>query len=151
MNITLAQAADIPALCALLNLLFTQEADFSPDAEAQRRGLALILDDPAVGEILVARRDGRVLGMVSLLYSVSTALGARVAWLEDMIVHPEARDAGVGAALLRRALALARERGCKRITLLTDRDNDAAQRFYRRQGFRPSAMVPLRLLLADEV
>ncbi|HYQ38837.1 MAG TPA: GNAT family N-acetyltransferase, partial [Pseudomonas sp.] len=41
----------------------------------------------------------------------------------------------------------AREVGCQRITLLTDADNAAAQRFYARHGFGPSPMIPLRRLL----
>jgi len=49
--------------------------------------------------------------------------------------------------LLRYATDFARERGCKRITLLTDGDNRGAQRFYGRHGFIASSMVPLRLPL----
>ncbi|WP_305042819.1 GNAT family N-acetyltransferase [Geoalkalibacter sp.] len=147
MNILPARDADIPQLCELLSLLFTQEADFTPDEAAQRRGLALILAHPEQGRILVAREADRVLGMVNLLYTVSTALGGRVALLEDMVVRPEARGLGLGAALLEEAVAVARREGCLRITLLTDADNQAAQRFYQRQGFALSAMVPMRRLL----
>jgi hypothetical protein len=77
--VSIAVPGDITALCGLLQVLFSQEAEFRPDHEAQARGLAAIVGDPATGEILVARGGGRVLGMVSLLYTVSTALGARVA------------------------------------------------------------------------
>ena len=148
MTIRLATPADIPALCTLLDQLFAQEAEFTPDRAAQQRGLAAIVDTPAVGEILVAEADGRIVAMVNLLYTVSTALGAQVALLEDMVVDAAARGAGRGSALLERAIAHARQRGCKRITLLTDADNAAAQRFYARHGFGNSAMIPLRLLLS---
>ena len=147
MEIRLATPADIPALCALLDQLFAQEAEFTPDRAAQQRGLAAILDDPTVGEILVASEGERIVAMVNLLYTVSTALGERVALLEDMVVAAGARGAGLGSALLERAIAHARERGCRRITLLTDADNAAAQRFYARHGFGPSPMIPLRLAL----
>lgn len=147
MEINLANATDIPALCRLLNELFSQEAEFQPDDAVQRRGLARIIADPAIGHILVARQDNRVLGMVSLLYTVSTALGERVAWLEDMTVAGDARGLGVGSALLEHALEFARHNGCRRITLLTDADNLAAQRFYGRLGFKRSGMVPMRLVL----
>ena len=147
MEIRLATPADIPALCALLDQLFAQEAEFTPDRAAQQRGLAAIISDPAVGEILIAETDGRIVAMVNLLYTVSTALGERVALLEDMVVDAAARGAGLGSALLERAVGHARERGCRRITLLTDADNAAAQRFYARHGFGPSPMIPLRLAL----
>ncbi|MNC21836.1 hypothetical protein D3C75_698220 [compost metagenome] len=91
MQIRLATPADIPALCTLLDQLFAQEAEFTPDRSAQQRGLAAIIDDPAVGEILVTVADTRIVAMVNLLYTVSTALGARVALLEDMVVDTGAR------------------------------------------------------------
>jgi len=149
MQITPANAADIPALCELLYLLFSQEADFTPDYEAQSRGLARIIGSPDIGLIVVARQDSQVVGMVNLLYTVSTALGERVALLEDMVVSPHVRSTGVGSQLLEQAIQLARLNGCKRITLLTDRANESAQRFYQRHGFSLSAMVPLRLALSD--
>lgn len=148
-RITPATLSDIPALCELLAILFSQEADFQPDGEAQCRGLARILGSPETGLILAARQDSRVVGMVSLLYTVSTALGARVALLEDMVVSPEARGSGVGSRLLEQAIQSARRNGCKRITLLTDRANESAQRFYQRHGFGFSAMIPLRLSLSE--
>jgi hypothetical protein len=88
MNITQATLSDIPALRELLALLFSQEAEFSPDREAQRRGLDQILCRPEIGHILVAREDGLVLAMDSLRYTVSTALGARVA-LRDPAPLPD--------------------------------------------------------------
>ncbi|MCF7966975.1 GNAT family N-acetyltransferase [Methylobacter sp. Wu8] len=149
MQITPANLSDIPALCELLELLFTQEADFKPDRDAQSRGLSRIIGNPEVGLIVVVRQGGRVVGMANLLYTVSTALGDRVALLEDMVVSPNARGSGIGSRLLEHAIQLARLNGCKRITLLTDRDNEAAQRFYQRRGFGLSAMIPLRLSLSE--
>jgi len=146
-DITAATLADLPALCSLLNALFTQEAEFQPDEAAQRRGLTRIITQPDVGLIVVAREGGQVRGMVNLLYTVSTALGERVAWLEDMVVAPTHRGTGLGQQLLQGAIKLARAQGCRRITLLTDGDNVAARRFYEREGFSVSGMVPYRLAL----
>jgi len=145
MRIEKATAADIPALCDLLWVLFAQEAEFTPDAQAQQRGLAGIIGKPELGLVLVARQDGQTVGMVSLLFTMSTALGARVALLEDMVVAAAHR--GVGTRLLCEAMAHARAQGCQRITLLTDPSNGSAQRFYAQQGFSVSGMVPMRLAL----
>lgn len=143
-EINLATVSDTPALSALLSILFTQEAEFQPDTAAQQRGLNAILSDPALGEILVARQNGQIVGMVNVLYSISTALGARVALLEDMVVVPAMRGSGLGSQLLAAAIKHAKQRGCLRITLLTDADNYAAQAFYQKQGFEKSSMIPLR-------
>ena len=110
--------------------------------------MTAIIQNPDVGQILIVRQAGKAVGMVSLLYTVSTALGGRVTLLEDMVVTPDTRGQGVGAQLLAQAIALAKANGCLRITLLTDAVNEAAQRFYQRQGFVVSPMMPLRLVLA---
>lgn len=149
MQITPAKASDIPALCELIGILFSQEADFKPDFDAQSRGLAQIISHPEVGVIFVARKNEQVLGMVNLLYTVSTALGGRVALLEDMVVSPDARNSGLGSKILQQAIQFARLSGCKRITLLTDGTNESAHRFYQNHGFKPSAMVPFRLSLNE--
>ena len=147
MQIDPATASDIPALCNLLNQLFEQEVEFSPDLVAQQRGLVMIIENPQIGAILVARQDTQIIGMVNLLYTVSTALGARVALLEDMVIEKNQRGKGVGSRLLDAALEFAQQHGCRRITLLTDAVNTDAQRFYQRQGFSLSPMVPLRRTL----
>ncbi|MCP4982320.1 MAG: GNAT family N-acetyltransferase [Gammaproteobacteria bacterium] len=145
MKITTACPQDIPQLCELLESLFVQEAEFTPDREAQTKGLVAVIDGKDVGDILVVRRKGRIIGMVNLLYTVSTALGERVALLEDMVVATDARQRGIGSKLIRHAIEFARGKGCRRITLLTDDDNEGAHRFYQRHGFSRSSMVSFRL------
>lgn len=147
MEIARATAEDLEDLASLLTILFSQEAEFVPDRAAQLRGLERIVMNPEVGVILVARNAGRAVGMVNLLFTISTALGERVAILEDMVVTPEGRGGGLGSRLLEAAIGLAKAEGCRRITLLTDGSNVAAQRFYARQGFVLSDMVPMRLPL----
>ena len=142
-----ATVEDIPQLADLLGMLFSQEADFSPDLEKQVRGLRLIVDAPERGRIFVARSDGQIVGTVCLLFTVSTAEGAADCWLEDMVVRPDCRAAGLGSRLLDHAIAFAKDHGFVRITLLTDRANAGAIQFYRRRGFQPSSMTPLRLHL----
>lgn len=144
-----ATAADVPRLCELLSLLFAQEADFQPDATRQARGLRLIIGQPEVGRIFCATHGDSIVGMVSILFTVSTAEGGRAAWLEDMIIHPSRRGQGIGDQLLRQAVSEARAAGCRRITLLTDTNNSSAMRFYGRAGFVRSLMVPFRLSLRD--
>ncbi len=56
-------------------MLFAQEAEFKPNQEAQHRGLLRIITNREVSIILVAKEGETVLGMVILLYTVSTALG----------------------------------------------------------------------------
>lgn len=147
MVVDTATLADIPRLCELLAHLFEQEHEFRPDPERQTAGLRRIIDDDSVGRILVLRDGGEPIGMVNLLYTVSTALGGRVALLEDMVIDPVRRGAGEGRRLLEAAVERAKRDGCLRVTLLTDGDNEGAQRFYRRGGFEGSEMVPMRRMI----
>ena len=142
-----AQTKDIPELCRLLNVLFSQEAEFQPNGEAQAKGLQQIIEHPEIGTILVAKQGEHILGMVNLLYTLSTALGETVVLLEDLVVLPDARNLGIGTQLLRFATEFLKTRGIKRITLLTDVDNENAHRFYQTQGFERSSMVVFRQTL----
>lgn len=146
-RIVRAAVTDLPRLVELLGYLFEQESDFKPDCRKQKTGLKAILRDPKIGCLWVAKRDGRVVGMVSLLYTISTAEGGPVAWLEDLVVDPSYRGQGIGKSLLRFVIADGRKKGLKRITLLTDMDNQKAKALYKSHGFKSSGMTPLRLSL----
>lgn len=138
---------DIPRLCELLAILFTQEVDFIPDPQRQARGLSLLLGNAEIGRVYCAVHSTVIVGMVSILFTVSTAEGGRAAWLEDMIVDPDWRGHDIGQKLLAHAVSEAKAAGCLRIALLTDQTNEAAMRFYRRAGFVRSQMIPFRLHL----
>jgi len=141
-----ATIEDLPQLTDLLHDLFTMEADFKPDRAKQMRGLQLILEQPNRGRIFVLRHNGMLLGMINLLFTISTAEGGFVILLEDVIVHNEHRHQGVGEKLLSHAIEYAKQKNFLRITLLTDRLNDDSQRFFKRHGFVNSTMIPMRLV-----
>jgi GNAT superfamily N-acetyltransferase len=142
-----AHINDVPRLCELLLLLFTQEADFQPDIAKQSRALRLIIEQPEMGRILCAVEGDAIIGMISLLYTISTAEGGRAAWVEDLIVQPTRRGQGIGEQLLQAIISEGRATGCLRLTLLTDGDNAKAQHLYTRAGFVRSQMVPMRFKL----
>ena len=78
---------------------------------------------------------------------MSTALGEQVALLEDMIVSPDERELGIGSMLLDHVVKYATKKGCKRITLLTDKTNIRAQKFYKQHKFNRSSMIPFRMII----
>lgn len=144
MQLRKATVNDIAELCELLNHLFEQEKEFKPNADIQNEGLRRIITNSDIGVIVIAIDSDKVVGMVNILYTVSTALGSRVAILEDMVVSPNSRGKGVGSKLMKYSLDLAKQNSCKRMTLLTDFDNDGAHRFYQQHGFIRSSMVAFR-------
>ena len=116
-----ANAADDPALRALLasaNLPFD-------DVSSERQ------------DFIVAVRDGGMVGCGALETLDDSAL------LRSLAVAEQHRGAGVGGDLYERLIARARERGLKRLFLLTT----TAAPYFARQGFEPidRAVAPERV------
>ena len=147
---TEAKLEDIPQLCKLLNSLFEQEVEFNPDEQAQIQGLETIISNPEVGHILIIKEADKVVGMVNLLYTISTALGGRVGILEDMVIYKNYRSQGLGSRLIKFAIDFAKENNCKRLTLLTDANNTSAHKFYTDKGFERSSMIPFRINIDND-
>ena len=77
-----------------------------------------------------AERDGRRTAL--LTYD----LGADTGDLEVVALYALERGKGDGSALLEAAVGAARDRGCRRLWLVTTNDNEPAIRFYRNRGMR---------------
>ena len=76
-------------------------------------------------------------GVLQLRFRFSVWKAAPDAWIEDVYVVPGARRAGVGDALVARAIERAAERGARRIELDCNEDNAGALALYERHGFLP--------------
>ncbi|MCB1235136.1 MAG: GNAT family N-acetyltransferase [Verrucomicrobiae bacterium] len=140
----------LPDLVDLVMELFEMEEDFQPDREKQEKGLRLILEQPSRGRIFVIRTDYQIIGMINLLFTISTAMGGFVILMEDVIVHPDHRGQGFGTRLVEHVVQFARKKDFKRITLLTDQISAESQRFFQKNGFTHSHMIPMRLNLEVE-
>ncbi|MDD5406612.1 MAG: GNAT family N-acetyltransferase [Sulfurovaceae bacterium] len=143
----LALLDDIYELCDLLKILFEQEAEFSYEQKKQGNALKTLIDSPQLGHILVIEVSDKIIGMVTILYTFSTALNEKVGLLEDMIIDHEYQNKGFGSMLMDYALEFAGSQGLKRITLLTDGINIKAHKFYKKNHFSLSSMVPFRKIL----
>ncbi|MGI8481504.1 MAG: GNAT family N-acetyltransferase [Chthoniobacterales bacterium] len=141
---------DLDELSGLLGELFTQESDFRPDKKKQLHGLRLIFEEPNRGRVFVLRRDRTIVGMINLLFTISTAEGGFVVVLEDLVVHDTYQGKGYGSMLLEYAINFAKQKNFLRITLLTDRPELRSQSLFKRYGFYESSMMPMRLLLQPD-
>ncbi len=145
-----AIAEDLDELSSLLGELFSEESDFRPNKDKQLCGLRLIFEQPNRGRVFVLRRDRLIVGMINLLFTISTAEGGFVLLLEDLVIHREHRGHGYGSMLLKHAIDFAQQKNFKRITLLTDRPELRSQSFFRKHGFYESPMLPMRLLIQNQ-
>jgi GNAT superfamily N-acetyltransferase len=145
-----ATEADLDELSQMLGDLFAQEGDFRPDKEKQLRGLRLIFEQPSRGRVFVLRQNGAIVGMINLLFTISTAEGGFVIVLEDLVVHKKYQGKGYGRKLLEHAIDFAKQKNFLRVTLLTDRPENVAQEFFRHHGFVESSMIPMRLWITPQ-
>jgi ribosomal protein S18 acetylase RimI-like enzyme len=94
--------------------------------------LAAVVSDPAV-TLLVARDGLLILGTAAVVvYTTPIWVKARI---EDVVVDQTARGQGVGEALVRECIDVARRRGAGIVELQSARSREAANRLYPRLGF----------------
>ena len=76
-----------------------------------------------------------IVGILTLIvYRVPTGIRARI---EDVVVDETLRGKGIGEALVRRALNMARDAGADGVALTSNPKREAANRLYQRLGFKP--------------
>ena len=148
-----AQRTDIPALCNLLEALFTLESDFQPDRDKQTRALHLLIDKandtnskPAC-LVWVAELDGHVIGMCSVQVFISTAEGGEVGLVEDVIIDAAHRNQGIGQRMLHGLEQWVRARGLTRLQLLADTQNSDAIAFYEKNSWSRTQLLAMRKTL----
>lgn len=138
LTIRAAKAGDVEALLALYVQL--SPGNSATDLTLARRALREIEKLPNV-EVLVAERDGAVVGTAMLVIVPNLTHGA--AWwaqVENMVVDAAHRGAGLGQALLESVCERAWSAGCYKVQLQSANERDGAHRFYERFGFRPSSV-----------
>jgi GNAT superfamily N-acetyltransferase len=116
------------------------EAGYAGFLEAQAKDAESI--------VLVAEQDGAVVGYVYAAIEPLSWKDLRdeCGFIHDLLVTEQARGAGVGEALLNRAIEWLRERGMPRVVLGTAARNEGARRLFERRGFRPT-MIEMTLEL----
>jgi ribosomal protein S18 acetylase RimI-like enzyme len=112
-----------------------------------REDLALMLDSPST-YLLMARApdlDPDIVGTLTLtLFRTPVGLQGR---LNTVIVDAAARGRGIGEALTREAVQIARDAGVRRITLSSRLDREPAHRMYLRVGFELTRSRQFHLML----
>lgn len=142
-TIRLATEKDIPRIVDLYNELTIAttrvEQVSHPSAEDYRRVFREICADPR-HELFIAEDGDRVVGTVILILVPNLSHSATPwALVENLVVTGGHRRRGTGKMLLEYVIVRAREKGCHRIELCSDKRREEAHRLYRSVGFEQSA------------
>jgi ribosomal protein S18 acetylase RimI-like enzyme len=92
--------------------------------------------------LAVAVDAGRVVGMASGVHYVHPDKPPEL-WINEVGVASTHQRQGIGTRLVSALLEHARVIGCREAWVLTDADNESAQRMYRAAGGRPEAKQPV--------
>jgi ribosomal protein S18 acetylase RimI-like enzyme len=118
-------------IVAALNVLLSLLSNSAPPLDAE--ALAGVISQPG-SNLLIARTNGQIVGMLTLVtFEIPTGLRA---WIEDVVVNDSVRGKGIGTALTREAIRLARERGARTVDLTSRPSRQAAHRLYEGLGFK---------------
>lgn len=129
-----ARDDEVAALVGAYDWLFAPPGSeppmWDPDAAAERLRALIAATD---GEVLVAERDGAIVGICTVALDLESVRFGRRAWVEDLAVDPDHRSAGFGKALLDSAKDWGRERGATHLELDSSELRADAHRFYDRE------------------
>jgi ribosomal protein S18 acetylase RimI-like enzyme len=140
-EVVIADEVDDELLAAFAALV-PQLSKSSPPPTAEQ--LAEIVASPD-SVLYLARVDGRIAGSLTLaFYRIPTGLKA---WIEDVVVDGSARGQGVGGELNKAAIAEARRRGAKHVSLTSRPARETANQLYQRLGFEHYETNVYRLTL----
>jgi ribosomal protein S18 acetylase RimI-like enzyme len=140
------QKSDAPAVAAMVRGLAEHiGTDFVPRLTAEKLLAAGDLID-----VVVADREGTVIGACLGLLTFSTWRGEKGLYVVDLFALPEARGGNVGLKLLQESARRAAKRGACFIKLEVDETNTGAERFYSRLGFSKKTQDRLHILEQDK-
>ncbi|WP_296576054.1 GNAT family N-acetyltransferase [Phreatobacter sp.] len=145
-EVTLREAtvADVPRIAALIAMGDAKSPLDAAAAEAEGLHPAYAaafrrLAASEANHLFVAEQGGRIVGTYQLTVLPGIAERGRTRGkIESVHVDPTLRRSGIGAAMMRHAIATARDKGIGLVELSSNKSRTDAHRFYERLGFARS-------------
>ena len=135
MKIEIATTKDLNLLHALMqNQFLEHQIEYKDDQ--LKSAIRQMLSDESLGFFLIARENNQSLGFAAISFAWTLEHGGKSAWLDELYVLPEHRDAGIGSAIIDRLFIEAKENGCLAIDLEVESDHRRAENLYVRKGFQ---------------
>ncbi|HEV7609185.1 MAG TPA: GNAT family N-acetyltransferase [Steroidobacteraceae bacterium] len=135
MKIHPAAPTDLEVLLPMVEQYWRFEAIEGFDATRMRKLLTRVLEDSNLGRAWIATVYGEPAGYLLAVYVFSLEHQGMTAEIDEFFVLPPHRGLGLGGQMLAAAEAHFRIEGCTNVSLQLGRRNEAARKFYRRNGF----------------
>jgi ribosomal protein S18 acetylase RimI-like enzyme len=133
--------ASLKDLEAIIALLFedqfgqTRENPSTPLSASYLKAFSKISGNPN-DELLVAELNHQVIGVMQITYLQHlTFQGGLVAHIEGVRIKKEHQKKGFGQQMFQWAIKRAKNQGCHRIQLMTDKRRSESKKFYEQLGF----------------
>lgn len=135
-----ATEKDIPRILELYQQLSFNPGDYRKAPVADCRRVLTEMSKVPGYQLLVAEEEGEVVGTTVLAILPGFAHGTSpFAVVEYVVVDEKYRSRGIGKLLMEYAVSQARDAGCYKIMLTSDKRRRRAHKFYRSLGFEASA------------
>ena len=121
------------------------------ERRSAERAFRELLSDPRLGWVVLLDSGGRTAGYLVVTLGFSMMFGGRDAFVDDLFVRPEFRNARLGSAALTALYEQAAAEGIEAVHLLVAHSNPRAESLYRRLGFTtlPYHMMTRRVSAAQ--
>ena len=113
------------------------------DHTAIASGLALLLNEPALGRVWLILKRGQAVGYLILTFGFDLEFGGRQATLTDLYIKAPHRRKGIGRAVLEQVEDFCRSSGVMAVELQVTNRNSVVLDFYRRVGFHAYDRIPM--------
>lgn len=127
----MAKPQDADAILALQTQIYRIDS-LAPNA----KGLLLELMGAPYCSVIVAKENGKVVGSAFLFYLPLPAHGKNFGFLEAVVVDEKSRGRGIGTALSKKAIELAKEKNCYKLIFTSGFDREKIHKLYEDLGFK---------------
>jgi len=134
------RASDFPRLLGLIREYYRYDG-LRFEAKSVGPALRKLLRDESLGRVWMIHQGAEAAGYIILTFNYDLEFGGLQGIITDLFLRAKYRGRGLGKLALDCVGEYCRRRGISAIELQVEHDNQAAQAFYRKLGFKPLTRI----------
>ncbi len=132
-----ATEKDTPLIYSLIKEIAEYEKLSYEVVATEEKVKETLFGSKSFAEVIIAEYNNETVGQALFFHNYSTFLAQPGIYLEDLFVKPNFRSKGIGKALLKSLVEIAKERNCGRVEWVVLNWNKPAIDFYKNLGAVP--------------